>query len=147
MPPPMSFRPILLTVCEVSDMNNARSFWVVCLLLTLFGPVLPTATAGQDDLAISEPFGRIDLGDALSGEELEEISGRQGIEIDRIEVQWSTMNLNAQMGENVLFSDSTGMNIVTQEAFSNASGIATVIQNSGNQVIINNALILNLRME
>jgi hypothetical protein len=57
------------------------------------------------------------------------------------------MKLYAQLYNNKAMSNVTGENFVTQEAFAGTKGFATVIQNSGNNVIIQNATILNLRMQ
>ena len=56
-------------------------------------------------------------------------------------------NLNAQLYSNKALNNVTGDNTVTQSAFSGASGLATVVQNSGNNVIIQNATILNLKLQ
>ena len=61
--------------------------------------------------------------------------------------QLSEANLSAQMSDNQASNNVTGSNIVSSQAFSGASGIPTVIQNSGNNVIIQNATILNLQMQ
>jgi len=57
------------------------------------------------------------------------------------------MKLHAQLYNNKAVSNVTGGNFVTQDAFAGTKGFATVIQNSGNNVIIQNATILNLRMQ
>lgn len=54
--------------------------------------------------------------------------------------------LNATMSEADARRNITGTNVISSDALSNASGIPTVIQNSGNNVIIQNATIVNLRM-
>ena len=61
--------------------------------------------------------------------------------------QLSEANLSAQMSDNQASSNITGSNIVSSQAFSGSTGIPTVIQNSGNNVIIQNATILNLHMQ
>ena len=83
----------------------------------------------------------------FSNHVLASLSGKQGMSIDSIDILANNMNLNADMQDNLLFSTNTGINQVTNDAFANASGIFTVVQNSGNQVIINNALILNLQLQ
>ncbi|MEW6428064.1 MAG: hypothetical protein AB1568_08540 [Thermodesulfobacteriota bacterium] len=88
-----------------------------------------------------------DIGEPVSGETLQSLSGGQAMEIGTVDILLNDMKMNTGMENNQLHSTGTGLNMVTSDAFSNASGIATVIQNSGNQVIINNALILNLRMQ
>ena len=89
----------------------------------------------------------VDLGTPVSSDILETQSGGQSLTIERIDMLANSMNLNAEMKENLLISSGTGINQVSDNAFGNASGIATVVQNSGNQVIINNAFILNLKMQ
>lgn len=89
----------------------------------------------------------MDIGEPVSGEMLHSLSGGQGISIDTIDILANNMRLTADMKDNLLYSTSTGLNQVSNDAFSNASGISTVVQNSGNQVIINNAFILNLQMK
>lgn len=58
-------------------------------------------------------------------------------------------NGNAATGTvsgNTLNSGTTGFNAVVQGSFDGVRGIATVIQNTGNQVVIQNSVILNLQI-
>lgn len=84
---------------------------------------------------------RLDL-DVLSGQELADASGRQGISM-----QWQ-LNDNEQAGvvsDNVLTGNVvTGNNSISDQAFQNMSGIATVIQNTGNQVVIQDSTQINI---
>ncbi|HEY4293380.1 hypothetical protein [Luteibacter sp.] len=62
-----------------------------------------------------------------------------------------TNNLNTQettgtVNENTAKGTYSGANFVGDSAFSNAAGLPTVIQNSGNNVLIQNSTIVNLRM-
>ena len=41
----------------------------------------------------------------------------------------------------------TGMNVISDGAFSGAAGLSTVIQNSGNNVLIQNATIVNVQLK
>jgi hypothetical protein len=59
---------------------------------------------------------------------------------------WSDMKLGGTVGNNVATNVVTGANIITDGAFSNASGLPMVIQNSGANVLIQNATIVNLQM-
>lgn len=61
--------------------------------------------------------------------------------------QLGEAQLSAQLSDNRASGNVTGSNLVTSQAFSGSSGIPTVIQNSGNNVIIQNATILNLQMQ
>jgi hypothetical protein len=41
----------------------------------------------------------------------------------------------------------TGMNVISEGAFAGSSGLPTVIQNSGNNVLIQNATIVNVQLK
>ena len=55
--------------------------------------------------------------------------------------------LNAKLFDNSATDNVTGNNTITGGAFAGASGLATVIQNSGNNVIIQNGTVLNLTVK
>lgn len=104
-------------------------------------PIAQLGPEGSQTLDLTE------VGEPVSGEMLHSLSGGQGISIDALEILANNMHLNADMTDNQLNSTTTGLNQVSNDAFANASGISTIVQNSGNQVIINNAFILNLQMK
>ncbi len=61
----------------------------------------------------------------------------------------SHLNQNNSTGAvtgNVASQLNTGSNTISESAFSNSSGIPIVIQNSGNNVLIQNSTILNLQL-
>lgn len=80
------------------------------------------------------------LGVAVSDATLE--SNRGGYTIES-----NTNNLNGKLYDNQANANVTGSNYVTAGAFAGTSGFATVVQNSGNNVLIQNATILNVRMQ
>jgi hypothetical protein len=55
-------------------------------------------------------------------------------------------NSSGTVQANVATNLTTGSNTISQGAFSNSSGIPMVIQNSGNNVLIQNSTILNLQL-
>jgi len=62
-----------------------------------------------------------------------------------------TNNLNTQQSNGTVSENSakgtfSGANFVGDSAFGNSAGLPTVIQNSGNNVLIQNNTIVNLRM-
>lgn len=59
----------------------------------------------------------------------------------------SDMHLQGTVGQNVATNVVTGANIVSDGAFSNASGLPMVIQNSGANVLIQNATIVNVQFQ
>lgn len=78
----------------------------------------------------------------MSAEQLEDASGRQGIPL-----QWQ-LNENQQnavvTGNTMSGPSATGDNLISDHAFGNMSGIATVIQNTGNQVVIQDSTQVNI---
>jgi hypothetical protein len=60
---------------------------------------------------------------------------------------WSDMKLSGTVANNSAVNVVTGSNIVTDSAFSNASGLPMVIQNSGANVLIQNATIVNVQIK
>ncbi|MDX1817193.1 MAG: hypothetical protein R3180_05710 [Marinobacter sp.] len=78
----------------------------------------------------------------MSSDQLEQSSGKQGLP-----VQWQLNDTeqNAVVGNNVLSGNvTTGDNRITDHAFENMNGIATVIQNTGNQVVIQDSTQINV---
>jgi len=90
------------------------------------------------------------IGDALSSQDLEGLNGLKGVSIDIKDVnavfsntdQQGFLGLNSIEATNSSFT--TGNNSISGSAFSNMNGIATVIQNSGNQVLIQNATVVDV---
>jgi len=87
------------------------------------------------------------LGPAVSVAEMGQQTGRQGIQIDELNNVLNTAESSATVGSNMLTSTSTGMNSVGDNAFGTMNGIATIIQNSGNQNVIQSSFILNLSIK
>jgi hypothetical protein len=54
------------------------------------------------------------------------------------------MDLNGSVQDNAAINNITGHNVIRGGSFTNASGLTTTIQNSGNNVLIQNATILQL---
>lgn len=111
---------------------------IIVMALTLwFGVMLsPHALAESAE----NEAGMTEIGDMLADIELAAMRGGQ-------DQYLSDMDLSAQLYENQAISNVTGTNIITQDAFAGARGFAAIIQNSGNNVIIQNATILNLRLQ
>ncbi len=60
---------------------------------------------------------------------------------------WSDMKLNGAVSGNSAVAVASGANVITEGAFSNASGLPMVIQNSGANVLIQNATIINVQFK
>ncbi len=77
---------------------------------------------------------------AVQEERLEQMRGGS-------DAPWSDMKLSGTVANNSAVNVITGSNIVTDSAFSNASGLPMVIQNSGANVLIQNATIVNVQIK
>lgn len=78
------------------------------------------------------------LGDAVAEDKLEAIRGGA-------EVVVNDMRLDGAVANNTANRVITGSNAISDGAFANASGLPTVIQNTGANTLIQNATILNVR--
>ena len=79
------------------------------------------------------------LGKAVKAEALNKQRGGQQV-----------LNLNdvkAKVYDNRAIDTISGNNIISDNAFSHATGVPMAIQNSGNNVVIQNSMILNLQMK
>lgn len=101
-----------------------------CMVLTAGAQqVLAQDKAGAGKLGV--------LGTAITPSALDAQRGGKEIVIN-------TMNVDATLHDNRAIDTVSGSNFITESAFSHASGLPTAIQNSGSNVIIQNAFILNL---
>lgn len=69
------------------------------------------------------------------------LAGQRGMAVT------NTNDLDAALYENSASNLVTGSNMVSDGSLANNAGLNTVIQNSGNNVLIQSAVILNLQMQ
>ena len=74
-------------------------------------------------------------------------TGKQGVQIDQLTNVMNSTEANGTVSSNLLTSTATGTNIISDNAFGSTSGVATVIQNTGNQNVIQSSFILNLSVK
>jgi hypothetical protein len=95
-------------------------------------------------------LGGAEIGSALSNRDLEETNGQKGVtyDIKELNAVFSNTDQTGFVGGNSIggkdWSVTTGGNTIEAGSFSNMNGIATVIQNSGNQVLIQNATVVDV---
>lgn len=80
------------------------------------------------------------MGPAMSADKLGDYRGGT-------EIVSNDMQLSGTVGRNSATNVTTGMNTINGGAFTNASGLPTVIQNTGANVLIQNATIVNVQMK
>jgi hypothetical protein len=103
--------------------------------------ILAAAEAGADDpdataRLASEPV----FGTAVAESVLASQRGGADLSVNE-------NNATATVQGNVARNLATGNNTITENSFSNVTGIPMVVQNSGNNVVIQNSTILNLQMK
>ena len=108
------------------------------LFLSVLGFCLSIAHAGSPETA-----GITSWGNPVPSAQLE--TQRGGTDTDTPTI--NTNQLNAKLFNNSATNNVTGNNSIADAAFAGASGLATVIQNSGNNVIIQNGTVLNLTLK
>ncbi|MFE8071279.1 hypothetical protein QQM79_09475 [Marinobacteraceae bacterium S3BR75-40.1] len=97
------------------------------------GLSLTAVTAAADELQLDQP---------LSEDRLASSSGRQGIDSQLL---FNNNDQHAVLEDNLLSGNViTGNNSISDHAFENMSGVATVIQNTGNQVVIQDSTMINV---
>lgn len=106
----------------------AVSFTAASLLSSI-----PLLQADEGDLSL--PM------DSLTPELLSEQRGRADVEFS---YQVNDSEQNALLQDNIISDSVTGDNTISGGAFSGMSGISTVIQNTGNQVIIQDTTMVNV---
>ncbi|WBS05445.1 hypothetical protein OU994_14765 [Pseudoduganella sp. SL102] len=142
--------PVVAATLFMADVPAAAPPGAEALALPAFAvaavPVpLPAAVRGlpadwplapQDTARPASPSGS--AAGALGDASLAELRGGT-------ETPWSDMRLGGTVGGNSASHVVTGANHITDGAFSNASGLPMVIQNSGANVLIQNATIVNVQ--
>ena len=83
---------------------------------------------------------RTSLGPAVSDAELAAQSGGA-------DVQLNDLRAKAVVTDNYAGNLTTGNNVISDQALRNAAGVPMVVQNTGNNVSIQNSTILNLRVQ
>ncbi len=110
-------------------------------MFLLFALIVPcytaTAFSAQPKENDSLPFSSAET---VSIDELENARGREGVDITAL----NNMNVSATLTDNTANNNVTGANFIDDGAFSGAGGMFSVIQNTGNNVIIQDSTIVNV---
>jgi hypothetical protein len=73
-------------------------------------------------------------------------TSRGGAELEPVPLTINQNNTTGAVSGNVAANLTTGSNNISDSAFSNSAGVPVVIQNTGNNVLIQNSTILNLQL-
>jgi len=132
-----------------------RTRYLVTVLVVVFGGFLVVQGALAEPLPASpsvqgDPQRVPEIGSAMPSEELGGLNGQKdaGIDIKDVNTIFSNVDNKGILGNNSIegtnSSFTNGANSISGSAFSGMNGIATVIQNSGNQVLIQNATVVDV---
>lgn len=117
---------------------TVSSFLVAGIVL---GLPAGASAAGQDaepDVAASMPSAPPAIGQPLEADALDALRGGESLVVVRV---GNDGEVDGNHAENV----TSGLNAIDGGAFANASGITTVIQNSGSNVLIQNGTAVNVQ--
>lgn len=93
----------------------------------------------------SPELGAADLGLPMAQEALDERrAGDAGLELNFTEINQRT---RATLEHNTAIATRNGANHISGDSFRDATGFPMAVQNTGNNVIIQNAVIINLDMQ
>jgi hypothetical protein len=134
--------------------SRQRSWRDLAVLGSAIGLAVASTSALSDDETASavaptqaaEPPA-LALGNAapISDEVLGTETAKAQIEIDKLVV--NDQDLNGVVQGNAAINTQSGNNNVSGDAFQDTAGFVTVIQNTGNNVLIQNSTIVNIALE
>lgn len=120
--------------------NSFRPVYKYRYLLPLV-VLVAASLARAEDQQLPEDNLLLDGTSAVSMEDLASSRGKQGV--DTLQ-QMNENDQRAWLENNKLDSGFTGNNVIESGALEGIEGISTVIQNTGNQVVIQESTLLNL---
>lgn len=85
--------------------------------------------------------------EAVSIEAMSEARGGQHVEVIKLESIYANSDIDGFSSGNVANNTVSGNNILSPGAFADSSGLSNVIQNTGNNVLIQNSTVVNLTLK
>jgi len=113
------------------------------IVVSVLGFFISTAHADSPETGSVTPTAITSWGSPVPLEQLD--TQRGGTDTGPVTINANF--LNAKLNHNAAIENVTGNNTINGNAFAGASGLPIVIQNSGNNVIIQSGTVLNLTMK
>lgn len=107
--------------------------------ITLFVVIMQCQAANADSAQAQDKL-LFSATETVLVEELDNARGREGVDIFTL----NNMNVRATLADNQASHNVNGYNTIDHGSFTQATGITSVIQNSGNNVIIQDSTIVNV---
>jgi hypothetical protein len=108
-------------------------------LHALCADTVPGATPAHPPVAAATTTFVKGMGQSVAARDLARLSG--GTEVT------NSMTLNGTVSNNTDENLTTGMNMIGGNSFDGSAGLPSVIQNTGNNVLIQNATIINVQFK
>lgn len=106
-----------------------KNIWISCILSLLF----------FDNVWSDEVVWEIYKENTVLLEDLDNERGQGGVDLTVL----NESNIQGALTDNIANNNITGNNTIDTSSFANAAGIVSVIQNTGNNVLIQNSTIVN----
>ena len=110
------------------------------LLAAVFLQVAPAFVFAAPPHAVADPVQVSAFGVPVMDTKLSEYRGARNI-------SFNEQHTDGQLYDNQSINTVSGHNVVSGDAFSSMNGFSTVIQNSGNNVLIQNSTIVNVQVQ
>ncbi len=126
---------------------------LLVLPVAVFSTVVMAEDPASEDAVVAEPvvedsvveLDMFEDAGALSDEQLNSHRARENIEVSQITI--NDQEQDGDVTDNVAIGNTNGDNLINGEAFSDSSGFLSTVQNTGNNVLIQNSTIINVTVE
>lgn len=81
----------------------------------------------------------------LTGEELNTERAKAALEVEKVQI--NNQETTGGVWDNTAIGNDTGNNVIGEGAFTDTAGFVSTIQNTGNNVLIQNSTIINVAVE
>jgi hypothetical protein len=129
--------------------NNSFANTSIGIIGVLVMLIVPFAVLADDEQVGSKDETELltSLGEEapLSEDQLDDQRARAKLEVHRVTI--NNQELNGVVTNNTAINNETGNNIISDGAFNSAAGFISTVQNSGNNVLIQNSTIINVAVE
>ena len=103
-------------------------------------PLNTVSNAGAEEAPKNDSVNIFSTQKALSNAALDNLRGGERLKFELI----SDMNLDGELNNNIVNDGISGNNMISDWAFAETNGFATIIQNTGHNVLIQNTTIVNV---
>lgn len=102
--------------------------------------VIMQSQAAKADFVQDQDKSLFSSTETVLSDELDNARGREGVNMTTL----NNMNVRTTLSGNHANNNTNGYNVIDQGSFAQASGITSVIQNSGNNVVIQDSTMVNV---